>query len=367
MVYHIGRSKNKEPQACVDEVSREFSTPKLILYFSPVEQFEAYTRLLHEKFPDSVCMGATTIVSIGKDGADKEGLMAVGVESGIQCSAGVLEDADLYPIKYVKRVEECVRKTGGGQNTICLEFTTAFRCAEESVLAALNSVLEEHNIPLIGGTAGDDTSGKATYVGLNGRVYDNSCVFALLHNESGRIHLFRENIYKPLTGNLLTATKVDYVKRTVKEYDHQPAAVAYARELGVAESALASKLDSYPIGRVLGDEMYITANCAVGADKSMTYHARIYENAQLVVLEPDDYRRVVSETMEKIRQQVPRPSFAIMCHCLARTLLFEGEGYLQEYAKTMGNVLGDYIGFSGYGEQMNGQQFNQTMTVVVFE
>ena len=43
------------------------------------------------------------------------------------------------------------------------------------------------------------------------------------------------------------------------------------------------------------------------------------------------------------------------------------EGYLDEYSKEMHSVLGDYVGFSGYGEQYGSQHFTQTMTVAVFE
>lgn len=367
MKYSIGQSKDSNPENCVKNVCKNFSKPKLILYYSPVDHFEEYTKLIHQKFPESICMGATTIVEITKSGAEKTGLLAVGIESGITCSADVLEDADTYPIKYVDRIKKCVSAMGSRQNSVCLEFTTAFRCAEESVLATLNSVLLKENIPVFGGTAGDDTSGVKTCVALNGRVYENSAVFALIHNEHGAIHFFRENIYKPITGNTLIATKVDYIKRTVMEYNHEPAAKVFARELGVAENAIGNYLDTNPMGRVVGDEMYIAANCAVGNQHDMTYHARIYNNSKVVALEPDDYRQVNKETMDAIRQEVPHPSFAIMCHCLARTLLFDAEGYMQEYAKTMGSVLGDYVGFSGYGEQMGRHQFNQTMAVIVFE
>lgn len=367
MEYQICRSNHSNPETCVKEIAAKFSKPKIILYFSPVEHFKEYSECFHQQFPDSICMGTTALISIDKSGAQKKGLMAIGIESGIQCSAGVLEEIDTYPIKYAKRVKECVDRLGRKQNTMCLEFTAAFCCAEESVLASLNSVLDEYDIPLVGGTAGDDTSGEITYVGLNGKVYDKGCVFALLHNEGGKIHFFRENIYKPVNGNVVTATKVDYTTRTVLEYDHQPAAAVYAKQLGIAESAIETQFDTHPMGRILGSNMYITANAAKGKDKSISYFARIYENSQLVALEPDDYRRVAADTMEKIRNEVPKPSFAIMCHCLARTLLYDSEGYLQEYVKTMGSVLGDYVGFSGYGEQMNHQQFNQTMIVAVFE
>lgn len=367
MKYHIGRGSSAQPEICVNDATKQFSNPKLILYYSPADQFGEYTRLLHEKFPDSICMGATTIVSIGRDGASKTGLMAVGIESGITCSAGVLENADTYPVKYAGRVKECVKKIGSKTNSICLEFTTALKCAEESVLSTLNAVLLDYGIPVFGGSAGDDASGVVTYVALNGTVYENSSTFCLIHNESGPIHIFRENIYKPVTGHILTATKVDYVKRMVKEYDHEPATKVFARELGVPETEISKYFDTNPMGRIIGEEMYITANCAQTQDKGMTYHARVYNNSRLVVLEPDDYREVIERTKEKIKKEVPRPSFAIMCHCLARTLLFDGDNYLQSYVKEMGEVLGDYVGFSGYGEQLGRQQFNQTMSVIVFE
>lgn len=367
MKYNVGKSMNLQAEACVEEVCRQFSNPKLILYYSQGEQFETYTKLLHNKYPESICMGATTLVNINQAGADKKGLMAVGIESGITCCADVLEDANKYPIKYVDRIERCVKEVGNIKDTLCLEFTTAFCCAEESVLSALNSVLLDKKIPIFGGTAGDDISSTTTLVGLNGKVYQNSAVFALIHNESGAIHFYRENIYKPVSGNTVTATKVDYLNRKVKEFDHKPAQTVYAKELGIPESQIQAHFDTNPMGRVFGDDLYITANCTQTADKGITYHARIYNNYKMTVLEPDDYKKVTQTTIEKIKREVPNHSFVIMCHCLARTLLYDGNGYLQEYVKKMGSVLGDYIGFSGYGEQLNRQHFNQTMTLAVFE
>ena len=56
-----------------------------------------------------------------------------------------------------------------------------------------------------------------------------------------------------------------------------------------------------------------------------------------------------------------------MINCLARSMLFENDGYLNEFAKKMSSALGDYIGFAGYGEQLRDQHFNQTMVLAVFE
>lgn len=367
MEYNIGKSYNTDVERCVQEATARFRNPKLILFFSPVEHFEEYAALIHKKFPDSISMGATTIVAISKESADKKGLKAVGIESGISCSADVLEDVDKYPIKYVSRVKRCVDQVKNTKNTICLEFTTALLCAEESVLSALNTVLIERGIPVFGGTAGDEGTAKGTKVALNGIVRERSTVFAIIHNEGGAIRVYRENIYTPITGRVLTATKVDTQSRTVMQYNQQPAIKVFAEELGVSENQVSNYLDTNPMGRVVGDEMYITANCMMTGNKGMVYHARVYDNSKVVALKPADYREIVKETMRKIHADVPRPSFAIMCHCLARSILFDSEGYLPEYVKEMGTVLGDYVGFSGYGEQYGEQHFNQTMVVAVFE
>lgn len=367
MEYNIGKSNNSNVELCVQEATAKFRKPKLILFFSPVNHFDEYASLIHQRFPDSISMGATVIASFAQNGAEKNALMAIGIENGIRCSADVLENIDKYPIKYVERVRDCVEKVNTTKNTICLEFTTAFLCAEESVLAALNSVLLDKQIPVFGGTAGNDCSGNDTKVALNGVIRERSCVFAIIHNEGGAIKIYRENIYTPATGNVLTVTKADSKTRKVYEYNHRPAAKVFAQELGISESQVTSYFDTHPMGRVVGDNMYITANCALEQGQSIVYHARVYNNAKVMVLKPDNYREITAKTMEKIKQEMPRPSLAILCHCLARTLLFDGDGYLSEYAKEMGNVLGGYVGFSGYGEQCGEQNFNMTMEVAVFE
>lgn len=263
MEYNIGIGKSTNPETCVQEATAKFRKPKLILFFSAVENFERYTELIYQKFPESICMGATTIAAFSRDGADKTALKAVGIESGIKCSADVLEDVDKYPIRYVERVKRCVDEVRDTRNTICLEFTTALLCAEESVLATLNTVLLDKKIPVFGGTAGDAGTATGTKVSLNGRVREKSSVFAIIHNEGGAVKIFRENIYKPITGNVLTATKADGQKRTVYEYNNQPAVKVFAQELGVAESQVSNHFDTNPLGRIVGEELYITANCAM--------------------------------------------------------------------------------------------------------
>jgi hypothetical protein len=364
--YSIGKSVEDDPIKAVDEATKGIRNPKLIIFFSGVTHFEEYTKEIKRAFPDSISMGTTTFVSLCKEGAYKETLFVLGIEDGIECYGDVLEEVDRYPLKYVERVEACAKKMQKTTNSICFEFSTALLCSEESILATLNSVLLDYNIPVVGGSAGDKGVAEKTMVSFDGKVCEKACVFVIIRNLGGKINLYRENIYKP-TNHYFTATKVDNRTRTVFEYDNKPAAEMIAKALNTDIKTLPKYLDSHPMGRLVGSHMYITANCKVDDNKGMVYHTRVYNNSKMVLLEPDNYKEVIDKTIEKIHTEVPNPSLTIMVHCLARSILFEGDGYLEEFAKKMGHTLGNYVGFAGYGEQVRQQHFNQTMVLAVFE
>lgn len=368
MLYKCARSAAVNPQEAVNEACRDLQNPIFIFFSSGVKNFREYTDILHKKYPQATIMGTTSYLALCNDGVFKGELSLIGFTEGVQCAADVLEEANLYPVRYISRVEQAAGKIGnGGDDTMCFTTMSAFCSCEELVLSTLNSVLRPKHIPLIGGTAADNGSEGKTYVSLNGCVYENSCVFAILRFPGTHIHFYRENIYKPIHGKSVTVTKADPSKRKVYEFNGRPAAVVEAEAFGTTVSGLPSIMDSHPLGRVIGNDVYIVANAAIGKDqKSMRYHARVYDNNQIVFMEPDDYKAVIARTCQKIKQDVPHPKLSLMVHCIARSMHFESENYLGTYAKEMGNILGTYIGFSGYGEQLNEQQFNQTMTVAVF-
>ena len=366
MNYKIARSSSNRIDIAVKEATSGLTSPKLVLFFSGVEQFQEIAVAMKEQFPNAITMGATTFAAFCKEGAFKDTLVVLGIEDGIHCEANVLEDVDKYALKYISRLEKTADKFKNPENTMCLEFSSALIGCEELVLSTLSSVLGKKKIPIFGGSAGDRGRAEKTMIALNGQVYQNACVFVMIENLNGKIRLYRENIYKP-TKHYFKSTKVDVRKRIVYEYDHKPAAQVMATALGVTVQELPKYLDSYPMGRVIGNEMYIVANNTIVGQNAMEYHARIYNNSQIVLLEPDDYKSVINATLEKVKQENKKPSLTLMVNCLARSMLFEGDGYLNEFATNVGASLGNFVGFAGYGEQLNEQHFNQTMILAVFE
>ncbi|SFT33701.1 Uncharacterized conserved protein, contains FIST_N domain [Selenomonas sp. GACV-9] len=368
--FKIGRSAAQPIDSAIEKACQGMTEPKFVWFTTTVEAFKETSEKMQQRFPHSIVMGTTSIAAFSHEGIFHDSLEVLAIKSGINCVANVLEEANHCPLKYVRRVQDAVRSLGshGNGDTICLTATNGLIACEESVLSVLNSVLRQENIPVFGGTAGDKGLAEKTYVSLDGKVYDTACVFVLLRNLGGRIHLYRENIYKPIC-EPLTATKVDAFSRKVMAYDGRPASEMEAKMHALTVTQMdRAFLDSNPVGRIIGKDMYIIANDDIDSDRqTMKYHARIYENDQIVMLQPDDYRQVNKETMARIRRDVPRPAFSIMVNCLARTLLFKSEGYADEFFRSMGTALGEYIGWGGYGEQIYEQHFNQTMIAAVFE
>lgn len=366
MNYVVGMSSQTIPVNAIEEATKDLKNPKLVIFCSSINGFTEYSEMLKSKFPKALVIGATSYVGLCKKKAYKEGLVVAGIEDGIECYGDVLEKIDQYPLVYVERIEKSVEKLSNTENVICFELTTGLVNSEESVLTTLNAVLESKKIPVFGATAGDDAKAGYTMVSYNGKVYKNGCVFVMIRNLGGKIKVYRENIYKPI-GKYHIATKVDSSKRMVYEYDHKPAAKVMAEDLGVSVSELPKYLDQYPWGRIMGKEVYITANREILKDDVVAYHARVYKNAQMVLLKPDNYKEINIRTLQQVKRDIPKPSFTIVVNCLARSLLFEGDSYLNEFSQRIGEYIGDYIGFSGYGEQEGRQHFNQTMVIAVFE
>ena len=366
MKCRVGKSEKSNIKEGIEEATKEINNPKLIIFSSDVANFEEYTKQLSIKFPKCIIIGTSTYISLCKDGVYHKGVVVAAMEEGIECYGDVLEKIDRYPLIYVERIENCVKKLSHTENTVCLEFTNGLINSEESVLTTLNTVLENKKIPVFGGSAGDDLQAGYTLVSYNGKVYKEASVFVLIHNTKGKVKIYRENIYKPMK-KFHVATKVDSFNRIVYEFDNRPAAQVMAEDLGISVNELPKHLDYNPLGRVMGGDIYITANKEVLKNNAMAFHARVYKNTQMVLLEPDNYHKINEETINKIQSDISKPSFAVVIHCLARSLLYEGNGDINNLVRKLGNAIDGYIGISGYGEQKGTINFNQTMILAVFE
>ena len=118
--------------------------------------------------------------------------------------------------------------------------------------------------------------------------------------------------------------------------------------------------------RLVDGDICITSSDQFFDDGSISYLSRIYNHTKMILLEPDDLRRVWRETAQRVINEIPKPSFSVSVNCLFRTMLFETQNCFGEFVNEL-RKYGDFIGVSGYGEQLDFIHLNQTMVSLVFE
>ncbi len=341
------------------------ASPVLIIFFAELNMLWYFSQKLHKRYPAAVVIGSSTYVNYNSEGYSHCGASVMAINSGIEVSAGLIYDIDRHPGMYKSHIKKALSNLSSFENTCCLEFMTAFGKGEELVLDTFEEALEDTGIIVAGGSAGAEIDQNETFVALNGEIYKKSCAFVFIRNLNGKIGFYRENIYKP-TSYRFTVTYADCEERLVMEYDDEPAADILSRCLNVPKEKLKTELESHPMGRVVDGSINITETENVFEDGSISYFSTIYNHTKLLLLEPDDVRRVWNETVQRVLNDFENPSFTVSVSCLSRSRLFEKKSCFGEFVNVLRNY-GKFIGLSGYGEQLNNIHLNQTMILLVFE
>ena len=349
----------------IDEAA-EGRIPKLIIFSAENNIFSLCSKKLAAYYNKSEVIGMTSFVNFSSLGYDSNGLSAMAIYDGIECVTGSIFEVSKYPMRYKDGITKALEGFDSYENMVCLEFTTAIGKCEELVQDTYKVVLKDKGIPICGGSAGAADSIIPTLVSLNGVTYSEASVFALIKNLNGGVHIFRENLFKP-TKYYYTATDVDCDERTVYEYDNRPAAVVVANALQCSMYELDGNMFTHPVGRVEGDNIYITEVDKVYPDGKISYFSRIYNLTQLVQLEPDDSETVWDRTAAAVKEKGIKPEFTVAVNCSSRTRFFYMKDLFGKFQKKLADEYGDYIGVSGFGEQTEFEHLNQTMLLLMFE
>lgn len=337
------------------EAVQGLQNPQLIMLLSNAEQFEKHVaelEKLYPKIPSIGCIGMSYAARIVEKGV---GIIAF--TDGITATANVLEEVSTMPVKYIERLQQDVRKVNAlPKDTVCIDF-----CAgnDACVLTTIYSVLGRENISLVGGT------GDAGKVSANGKVYQDAVAYALVKNNHGRVKAYKENIYHQKGNYYFIASKTDKANYIIGELNGRPAKQVYQDILHISEKEITTQTFKNPFGKLNGNDICIISIKEVTGN-ALTCFRQVNDSDVLIMLELDDYRKIVKETIQTIRRDFPHPSAVFSVNCLFRYLLFNDNNYMSDYLREMG-ALGNHVGFVGYGEHYNNRFVNQSMTCVAFE
>ena len=230
--------------------------------------------------------------------------------------------------------------------------------AEERILDRMGDLTD---VRFVGGSAGDDLKFEKTYVYANGNAYQNAAILVLL-KPSINFGLIKTQSFCQLSQKLV-ATKVNEENRTVLEFNHKPAAKAYAEAIGTSLEEASNHFMHNPIGLMIDDEPYVRSPMQI-KDEHVIFYCNVLEGAELALLEATD---IIADTKQAIKdkeKEMGSISAIINFHCILRTLELEQKGLMQEYGQIFADI--PTVGFSTYGEAYIGH-INQTATMLVFE
>lgn len=255
----------------------------------------------------------------------------------------------------IKKGIETVKK--GKRNLVCLVMNDGLSGHEEIMQTTLKALLPK-GTPIIGGSTGDDLNFLNTYCCIDQEVFKGSVILLLGTNLSYTIH--KENIYQP-TDKSVIVTKAD--DRTVYTFDNIKASKRYAEILGVDERELSKYFSDNPLGKINGEEVYISSPQKVNPDGSITFYCKMLPSTFLKLLAPVDIRNELNKTAKAILSQ-GKPLVTMTSNCILRKLKFEKDHIEPQVNEVLKKI--NAVGFTTYGEQLDGLHINQTMVTLTF-
>lgn len=350
-------------QLAVEQATKGIGTPSMILFMTSYAQAAEVAAIIAQKYPNIPSIGTIGTKLVNGE-VSEQNIAVLGLYEDAKVSCGVIEQISICPIVSILEVEQAVSSVAPGRDdTVLLEYCTNH---EEKLVTTFTSCLEKHRIKLAGGTVFGAPEGAASIVAYNGQIYEDACVYAVIKNTTGRVQVYKENIYERQSDIHHFATKVDTSRKALIELDGKPAADVYKNEIGIPRDQIVDNVLRNPMGRAVGQQVFISSMNGLEPDGTLLNYKQINQNDCIYFLKLGDYKAIEQETRGKIQREMEHISLVISIDCIYRYVLYSNEGYFATYAKDMSS-LGNHIGIISGGEQINNQHVNQTMVCAVFE
>jgi hypothetical protein len=364
---------SRDPVRAAQEFHAAVAQPAgagLVVFFcSPSFALDSLAAEINRLFVDTHVIGCTTAGEIGPEGYVDGAITGFSFSTASCCAASeLIPHLTAFQMSRGHDAAEAVmaglaQRSGQPVNsasTFAMLLRDGMSTNEEALVASLSGRMG--NVPLLGGSAGDDLRLEQTFVYHQGRFYPDAALLTLISTR----HPFRiyrcQHFYGSETR--MVVTQADPVSRTVSEINAEPAAAEYARIVGLPVDALTPALFAeFPLMvRVAGD-YYVRSIQRMNEDGSLTFFCAIDEGVVLTLARHEDIVENLDKFFHEVRREMGPPSLVIGFDCILRSL--EAEKRQTKYQLSRILAANNVIGFSTYGEQYGAMHVNQTFTAVV--
>ncbi|WP_245455918.1 FIST signal transduction protein [Mesorhizobium sp. M7A.F.Ca.US.008.03.1.1] len=247
------------------------------------------------------------------------------------------------------------------KGTFALCFIDGLSYAEEAVSSAIHWGLDD--IPLLGGSAGDDLKFETTRLISNGKVTSDSAIIVLISTEIP-FHVFKTDNFVP-TDEKLVVTASDPDHRIVREFNATNAAQEYAASVGIVAQMLTPlTFASHPVVVKVGGQYYCRSIQKMHADGSLSFFCAIDDGVVLSIAQPKDMVESTRAALRDVEERLGGIDMILGFDCVLRRLDARNRQVFRDISELY--RVNNVIGFGTYGEQYRSMHLNQTFTGIAF-
>ena len=360
--FHRASTSHRDVDDAVDELTASLGTDPAVVFAFVSAQYdlERLGPALDAAFSDACVVACTTAGQIGDRGFQPDGISAVGLSGpfeaetfAIEPLTGMAASVELAAKAVRKRVEELPT----GHRAFGFLLVDGLSMLEERLAASLYTQVGD--LSIIGGSAGDDLKFQATHVLTNGRFRSNTATLTVVSTPLP-FQMMKVMHHEP-SERRLVITAADPERRVVMEINGKPAAEAYAELVGEPVESLGPEaFSNHPVMLRVGDRCYIRSIQKICDDGSIVFYCAIERGMVLSLALPARPMESLRAEFLRIEREMGTPAVVLGCDCILRRLELEEMGLDGEVGEFFSEA--NVVGFSTYGEQVDGIHVNQTFT-----
>ena len=361
-----GQSTEKDTEAALREVVVGIRQPDIafILLFCSVRfDLDAIARGIAGAFPGIPVLGCTTAGELGVLGHSAGGLVAASFPaSDFTLASATLTDAQARDGDAMRAaIADVKARMGVFPQRFALLFVDGLSGMEELISQACQS--EFGDIPVVGGSAGDDERYAETFVLHEGSFRRGETVIAAISTTRAARPFQTHPFFS--SGDPLVITDADPRRRVILEINGHPASQEYARMLGLEPADLgpAQFANAPLIARINGVD-FARAIRSANPDGSLTLYCAIDRGLVLRVGRKADLFHNRKAIFTSLRDALGEVSFILGFECILNKREFLENLEMDDIDRLYRE--GHVFGFTTYGEQYRGLHMNQTFTGVAF-